>query len=62
MTAKIRVGVAGAGFIGVVHARAYNQLPDVELVGIADPAAGRAEPLARELGARPGGGGGSCPG
>jgi len=50
MTAKIRVGVAGAGFIGVIHARAYQQIPEVELVGVADPAAERAEPLARELG------------
>jgi myo-inositol 2-dehydrogenase/D-chiro-inositol 1-dehydrogenase len=50
MAAKIRVGVAGAGFIGVVHARAYKQIPAVELVGIADPAAERAEPLAQELG------------
>lgn len=50
MTAKIRVGVAGAGFIGAVHARAYKQIADVELVGLADPAAERVEPLARELG------------
>lgn len=50
MSAKIRVGVAGAGFIGAVHARAYKQIPQVELVGIADPAAERAEPLAQELG------------
>lgn len=50
MTAKIRVGVAGAGFIGVVHARAYKQIPQVELVGIADPVAERVDPLARELG------------
>ncbi|MCL4302868.1 MAG: Gfo/Idh/MocA family oxidoreductase [Anaerolineae bacterium] len=52
MAAKIRVGVAGAGFIGAVHARAYKQIPAVELVGIADPAAERAEPLAQELGCR----------
>jgi myo-inositol 2-dehydrogenase/D-chiro-inositol 1-dehydrogenase len=50
MAAKIRVGVAGAGFIGAVHARAYKQIPTVELVGIADPVAERAEPLAQELG------------
>lgn len=52
MAAKIRVGVAGAGFIGVVHARAYKQVPGVELVGIADPVRERVEPLARELGCR----------
>jgi predicted dehydrogenase len=50
MADKVRVGVAGAGFIGVVHARAYKKIPDVELVGIADPVDEKAEPLARELG------------
>ena len=52
MAKKIRVGIAGAGFIGAVHARAYLHLPDVELVGIADPVAEKAEPLARETGSR----------
>ena len=33
MAGKIRVGVAGAGFIGAVHARAYTRVPRVELVG-----------------------------
>ena len=36
MPKKIRVGIAGAGFIGAVHARAYLQVPDIELVGIAE--------------------------
>src|SRR5215831_15199975 len=52
MPKKIRVAVAGAGFIGAVHARACVQVPDVELVGIADPIAEKAEPLARETGSR----------
>jgi predicted dehydrogenase len=52
MPKKIRVGIAGAGFIGAVHARAYLLVPDVELVGIADPIAEKAEPLARETGSR----------
>jgi predicted dehydrogenase len=52
MPKKIRVGIAGAGFIGAVHARAYRQVPDVELVGIADPIAEKAEPLARETGSQ----------
>ncbi len=39
MTKNLRVGVAGAGFIGAVHARAYVQVPGVELVGVADPIA-----------------------
>ena len=52
MPKKIRAGIAGAGFIGAVHARAYLHVPDVELVGIADPIAEKAEPLARETGSR----------
>jgi myo-inositol 2-dehydrogenase / D-chiro-inositol 1-dehydrogenase len=52
MTEKIRVGIAGAGFIGAVHARAYREVPGVEIVGIADPVAEKAEPLAHETGSR----------
>lgn len=50
MAATIRAGVAGAGFIGVVHARAYKQIPGVELVGIADPVDERGESIAKEVG------------
>jgi predicted dehydrogenase len=49
---KIRAGIAGAGFIGAVHAQAYRLVPDVELVGIADPLSEKAERLARETGSR----------
>lgn len=52
MTQKIRVGIAGAGFIGAVHARAYQQIPAVEIVGIADPIADKVEPLAKETASR----------
>lgn len=52
MTAKLRVGVAGAGFIGAVHARAYTQVPGVELVGVADPIEEKAAALAKETGCR----------
>lgn len=47
MPKTIRVGIAGAGFIGAVHAKAYLQVPDVEIVGIADPIESKAEPLAK---------------
>src|SRR6476646_7987933 len=47
MSQKIRVGIAGAGFIGAVHAQAYNHIPSVEVVGIADPVTEKAEPLAK---------------
>lgn len=50
MTATVRVGVAGAGFIGVVHARAYKKIPGVELVGVADPIDEKGESLAHEVG------------
>lgn len=53
MTRKLRVGVAGAGFIGAVHARAYTRVPGVELVGVADPVAAKAQALAHETGCRP---------
>jgi myo-inositol 2-dehydrogenase / D-chiro-inositol 1-dehydrogenase len=53
MAGKIRVGVAGAGFIGAVHARAYTHVPGVELVGVADPIAEKAAALAKETGCRP---------
>lgn len=33
---KIRVGVVGVGKLGQHHARIYAQMPDVELVGVAD--------------------------
>ena len=52
MTPIIRVGIAGAGFIGAVHAHAYQHIPDVEIVGIADPIAEKVEPLAQETNAR----------
>src|SRR3989344_5586490 len=34
--AKLRVGVAGVGYLGRIHARIYASMPDVELVGVAD--------------------------
>lgn len=33
---KLRVGVVGVGYLGQFHARIYNDMPDVELVGVAD--------------------------
>jgi predicted dehydrogenase len=53
MVAGVRVGVAGAGLIGAVHARAYQQVAGVELVGVADPVRERAEVVAREAGCQP---------
>lgn len=33
---RVRVGVAGVGYLGRIHARIYAAMPDVELVGVAD--------------------------
>jgi predicted dehydrogenase len=52
MTKKIRVGVAGAGFIGTTHARAYCHVPGIEFVGIADPQTEKAAALVKETGGK----------
>src|SRR5262245_17168152 len=47
----LRIGVAGTGRIGQLHARLVAEaLPGVQLAGIADTDAARAESLARALG------------
>jgi predicted dehydrogenase len=49
MTASLKVGVIGVGHLGKEHARIYRDLPDTELVGIADPDPAK-EDKAKELG------------
>ncbi|MFQ6104159.1 MAG: Gfo/Idh/MocA family oxidoreductase [Candidatus Glassbacteria bacterium] len=44
----IRVGVVGVGHLGSAHARNYNEIPGVELVGIHDSILSRARKRARE--------------
>ena len=34
---KIKIGIVGFGFMGQMHAWVYQAIPDVEIVGIADP-------------------------
>ena len=53
MVATVRVGIAGAGLIGAVHARAYQQIPGVELVGVADLVREKAQALAGEVDCQP---------
>lgn len=36
MQKKLRVGVVGVGYLGKIHTRIYNELPEAELVGICD--------------------------
>jgi predicted dehydrogenase len=44
---KIRVALAGFGFMGQMHARVYQALPGVEIAGIVDPFPGVAEEMAK---------------
>lgn len=36
MSAPLRVGVVGVGYLGRIHAKIYSEMPGVELVGVAD--------------------------
>jgi UDP-N-acetylglucosamine 3-dehydrogenase len=46
----LRVGVIGVGTMGANHARVFAELPDVTLVGVADPSAQQRELVTRILG------------
>jgi predicted dehydrogenase len=47
---RIRAGVIGVGHLGRFHARIYNGMDDVELVGVADSDPAAAAVVAEELG------------
>jgi predicted dehydrogenase len=47
---KLRVGVIGVGRMGERHCRVYASLPDVEFVGVSDPAARRGSDVAQRYG------------
>jgi len=49
---KLRVGVAGVGYLGRFHARIYASMPDVELVGVADSDERVAKEVAEQHGCR----------
>jgi predicted dehydrogenase len=49
---RLRVGVVGVGHLGKEHARILSGMPDVELVGVADPHAAQAEAVALRCGTR----------
>jgi predicted dehydrogenase len=49
---RLRVGVVGVGHLGKEHARILATLPEVELVGVADPNVGQAETIAQRCGTR----------
>jgi len=46
--AKIRTAVVGAGKMGVIHAKIYNQLPQSELVAVIDTDIEKAKKLAKK--------------
>lgn len=46
---KIRVGVVGVGHLGQHHARVYAELPNCELVGVADIDARAAQKIAKQF-------------
>jgi len=52
MSDKFRVGVVGVGSMGYHHARVYNELPGVELVGVCDVDDQRAREVAQEFDTR----------
>jgi len=49
-TSPLRVGVIGVGYLGQHHARIYSEMPDVELVGIADTDRDRTDEIAARFG------------
>ena len=49
----MRFGLVGAGFMGGVHLNAYAGIPEVEVVGVADPRTKAAVAGAEMIGARP---------
>jgi predicted dehydrogenase len=48
--ARVRMGVIGVGHLGKEHARILAELPDVDLVGVADVNAEQAQTVARRCG------------
>ena len=45
---RLRAGVVGTGHMGQYHVLVYAELPDVDLVGVADVDAERAHAVARQ--------------
>lgn len=50
MNEKPRIAVIGVGYLGRFHALIYSRMPDVELVGVVDPDAARADAVGAEAG------------
>ena len=52
MAAKLKVGVAGVGYLGRFHALIYSRMDNVELVGVNDSNSEQAATVAAEAGSR----------
>ncbi len=52
MTEKLRIGVAGVGYIGSLHAQHFAANEQVELIGVADIDSDQAQAIAESLGCR----------
>ena len=48
MTAKIRVGVVGIGYLGRIHAKIYHEMDNVELIMLADTKLDSIQEIAQE--------------
>ena len=46
----VRVGVIGVGYLGKIHAKIYQRMPEVELVGVVDTHEAAAKQVAEECG------------
>ena len=53
MTERLAVGVIGVGSMGQHHARVYQELPTVDLVGVADADPQQAAETAEQYGTTP---------
>lgn len=49
---QLGVGIIGAGIMGFARAKACEAHPNLKVVGVADVLKGRAEKLAKEVGAK----------
>lgn len=50
MSSPLRLGVVGVGYVGRIHAKIYSQMPNVELVGVADINPATAAEVSNEYG------------
>ncbi|HEX6972436.1 MAG TPA: Gfo/Idh/MocA family oxidoreductase [Limnochordia bacterium] len=50
MSKSVRIGIIGSGGIAHAHARAYKEMPDVEIAAVADVIPGKAQAFIDEMG------------